>query len=220
MFSDKSRPPEADQVSKYRRPPTKKVKTPVSRPKNTARAKGNSPKKGKGRRIPIRKHAPIPPKKRDESMQDTRFVVPPTFSPPVLTGRPFLPPLPTAAGDRRRRCRPALPDCLPPAPACAASSHGGTLCVAAAGYSCPISAPVSELFYAFFRRLSIPGTLPQQLALGIDDISPIQIAPVQAQHQHLRRGYVGGIGHVVLVAQPGNIQKVLVHGGVLGVYKE
>ena len=40
---------------------------------------------------------------------------------------------------------------------------------------------------------------------GIDDAAPVQIAPGQAQHQHLRRGQIAGKGDVVLVAQPGDV---------------
>ena len=33
-----------------------------------------------------------------------------------------------------------------------------------------------------------------ELVLGVDDVPPVQVAPVHAQHQHLRRGHVGGEG--------------------------
>lgn len=37
---------------------------------------------------------------------------------------------------------------------------------------------------------------------GVYDVAPVQIAPGETQHQHLRRGDVAGKGNVVLVAQP------------------
>ena len=76
---------------KKQRLPSADLKTPLA-PKEIL------PKKGRGRTIPIKKHAPIPPKQRDESMQDTRFVVPPTFSPPVPRADPFCPLFPPRRG--------------------------------------------------------------------------------------------------------------------------
>ena len=53
------------------------------------------------------------------------------------------------------------------------------------------------------------------LGFGIDNIAPVQVAPGQAQHQHLGGGDIAGIGDVVLVAQAGDIDDV--RGGLLGV---
>ena len=57
-------------------------------------------------------------------------------------------------------------------------------------------------------------------AFGIDHIAPIQVAPCQAQHQHLRRGDVAGKGDVVFVAQPGDIGNVIGHALAVGVGEE
>ena len=51
------------------------------------------------------------------------------------------------------------------------------------------------------------------LALGVDDVAPVQVAPVQAQHQHFGGGQIAGKGDVVLVAQAGDIGNIVI--GVL-----
>ena len=40
----------------------------------------------------------------------------------------------------------------------------------------------------------------KRLALRIHDVAPVQVAPIQTQHQHLGGGQIAGKGHVVLVA--------------------
>ena len=55
------------------------------------------------------------------------------------------------------------------------------------------------------------------LALGIDDIAPIQIAAGQTQHQHFGGGKVAGEGNVVLVTQPGDIGDILIDSLLVGV---
>ena len=64
------------------------------------------------------------------------------------------------------------------------------------------------------------GALMVQFVLGIDDIPPVHIAPVHTQHQHLGGSYVGGKGDIVLVAQTGDVEQLLVHGGIIGIYKK
>ena len=55
------------------------------------------------------------------------------------------------------------------------------------------------------------------LGLGIDDIAPVQIAPCQTKDQHFGGGHIAGEGDVVLVAQLGDIQNVLVGGALVGI---
>ena len=64
------------------------------------------------------------------------------------------------------------------------------------------------------------GALMVQFVLGIDDIPPVHIATVHTQHQHLGGSYVGGKGDIVLVAQTGDVEQLLVHGGIIGIYKK
>ena len=52
------------------------------------------------------------------------------------------------------------------------------------------------LFYGILARLSSG----KGLGFGIDNVTPGQVAPGQAQHQHLGGGHIAGIGDIVLVA--------------------
>ena len=60
-------------------------------------------------------------------------------------------------------------------------------------------------------KKSIENLLPVVFLLRIDDIPPIQIPPVHAQHQHFRSSHIGRKGNIILVAQPANIKQFLIH---------
>ena len=57
----------------------------------------------------------------------------------------------------------------------------------------------------------------KRFALGIHDVAPVQVAPIQTQHQHLGGGQIAGKGDVVLVAQPGDVGHILIGGLLVGV---
>ena len=54
----------------------------------------------------------------------------------------------------------------------------------------------------------------------VDNVPPIQVAPLQAVDEHLGGGHVGGEGDVVLVAQIGDIFQVGVQVIGLGIGEE
>ena len=58
------------------------------------------------------------------------------------------------------------------------------------------------------------------LGLGVDDIAPVQVPPLQAVDEDLRRGHIGGEGDVVLVAESGNILQIRVQIVGLGIGEE
>ena len=55
------------------------------------------------------------------------------------------------------------------------------------------------------------------LGFGVDDIAPVQVPPLQAVDENLRRGHIGGEGDVVLVAEGGDILQIRVQIVGLGV---
>ena len=70
------------------------------------------------------------------------------------------------------------------------------------------------------RGKSQPGTAQLRgkgLGLGVDDIAPVQVPPLQAVDENLRRGHIGGEGDVVLVAEGGDILQIRVQIVGLGV---
>ena len=98
-------------------------------------------------------------------------------------------------------------------PAALSVRQGGVLCRPPRDVSIPGIITVR-------LKMSIENLLPVIFLLRIHNIPPIQIPPVHAKHQHFRRGHVGRKGNIVLVAQPGNVQKLLLHGRIVGVHEE
>ena len=69
--------------------------------------------------------------------------------------------------------------------------------------------------YPFFGEMSSDGP-----GRGVHDAAPVQIAPGQAQHQHLGGGDVAGEGDVVLVAEAGDVGDLSGHLLVVGIVEE
>ena len=84
----------------------------------------------------------------------------------------------------------------------------------------PLTSPCGEARGSSFSLFGSDSLHRHRLQGRIDDLSPIQIAPLQAVDQDLRGGGVGGKGDVVLVAHLVDVLQVRVQVVGLGVREE